>query len=577
MADFADLQEDMELQRVHRIFDILHGTSEADLLIKNVQTLDVFGECLFPGSLLIDGGQIVALNPDEAVIRARETFDGKDLYAIPGLIDAHFHFDSQLAHPAALAEVMVPRGTTTCFVEILDLISAAKEDGVQAGIGLFKDYRRLPYRIFAFAPGKKVSYEISREIMWLEPVIGMGEFNHFSYREGNEEDFRKAALARKLGAFMNGHWGLTALSPLELNYLPAIGVSNNHDVWNSDDIARSLRHGFPTQIKFGVGNVRNLLSALISGKYPPENFELCSDNVSVSHMKNAGHMDYAVNLAIEMGMDPIKAIKMASFYAANHFKMADRLGSLAPGRYADIVLTDSLSKVNPIYVFLNGRLVAERGKLLDQVPISYSAMRTPGVPGCASLNPQELEVRPLQLSPDGCQAEVYLFDLFGRGHAQFYRKIWLPVENGRIVEELNGQHLVRISVIERYPEAAARKINNGYFVGVQIDEGAVATSFSAPKSYIVVIGRQAEEMHCAVQQVDAYSGACVVTRDAQPLAALPIEIYGIMADLSAEELLRKSDEIDRACRVLGHANSGEPVVNKLLSLFISLHRFQFME
>lgn len=573
----ADTNTDRELLRVRRIFDILRGTVEADLLIKNLQILDVFGECVFPGSLLIDGGQIVALNPDEAVARARVTFDGKGLYAIPGLIDAHFHFESQLAHPGALAEAMTPRGTTTCVVEILDLVSAAGEEGVQAAEGLFQDYQRLPYRVFAFAPGKKVAVDIALSIMEMKPVIGMGEFNHFSYREGNEDDFRKAARAREMGLFMNGHWGLTALSPMELNYLPAIGVSNNHDVWNEQDIARSLRHGFPTQIKFGVGNVRNLLAALVKGKFPPENFEFCSDNVSISHMKTKGHMDYVVNLAIEMGMDPIKAIKMATFYPASHLKMADKLGSLAPGRYADIVLTDSLGKINPLYVFMNGELVAESGKLLHSTPLSYSAMRRTGVPGCEQLTAQDLEICPLQLSADGRQAEVYLFDVFGRGHAQFYRKIWLPVRDGQIVEEFDGRPLVRMSVIERYPERAPRDITNGYLLGIELTEGAVATSFPAPTSYIVAVGRQADEMRYAVEQLDAYSGACVATRNGQMLACLPLEIYGMMADMSADELMRRSDEVDDACATLGHQNQGEPVVNKLLSLFISLHRFEFIK
>ena len=253
----VDTTMDPELARVQHIFDILHGTAEADLLIKNLQILDVFGECTFAGSLLIDGGEIVALNPDETLARPRQVFDGQGLYAIPGLIDAHFHFESQLAHPVALAEVMTPRGTTTCIVEILDLVSAAREEGVQAAQGLFKDYEQLPYRIFAFAPGKKVVTDIALAILEMQSVIGMGEFSHFSYRTGTEDDFRKAARARELGLFMDGHWGLTVLSPMELNFLPAIGVSNNHDVWNAQDISRSLRHGFPTQLKYGVGNVRN--------------------------------------------------------------------------------------------------------------------------------------------------------------------------------------------------------------------------------------------------------------------------------------------------------------------------------
>ena len=79
----------------------------------------------------------------------------------------------------------------------------------------------------------------------MEPVIGLGEFEHFTYSAGDEDDFQKAAWVREKGGFINGHWGLTALPQMTLNYLPAIGVTNNHDVWNGDDIAKSIRYGFP--------------------------------------------------------------------------------------------------------------------------------------------------------------------------------------------------------------------------------------------------------------------------------------------------------------------------------------------
>ena len=167
-----------QLELVQEIFDVLHGTGEADLLMKNLNILDVHGETVYKGSILINRGKVVAVNPDETVVSAREVFDGNGLYAIPGLIDAHFHYESQLANPTALAEVMVPNGTTTIYAEILDLISSAAEEGVDAARKLFKDYDKLPYRLFAFAPGKKVKKEITKEILDMEPVIGLGEFDH---------------------------------------------------------------------------------------------------------------------------------------------------------------------------------------------------------------------------------------------------------------------------------------------------------------------------------------------------------------------------------------------------------------
>jgi len=566
-------------EKVRAIFDILHGKKEADLLVRNLNILDVHGETVYQGSILVYDKRIVALNPDEATIKVRQVFDGKGLYAIPGLIDAHLHFESQLANPTALAEAMVPCGTTTIFAECLDLLSAAGEDGVQAAKDLFRDYHKLPYRLYAFAPGKKTSASVTKAVLEMEPVIGLGEFEHFTYSSGNDDDFHKAAWVREKGGFLNGHWGVTALSDMVLNYLPAIGVSNNHDVWTGDDIEKSIRYGFPTHIKFGVGSnevIRTLLRSIVDRKFPTDNFMLCTDNISIERLQKMGHMDWIISLCTDMGISPIKAIKMASYNTARSFHMDDQIGSLTPGRFADIVLTDSLSRINPLYVFKDGELIAEGGKLLRNADIDYSGMRTAGRPGLDDLTPLALDIVPLEISADGSQAKVLLFDVYGRGHAKFHQEIWVPFRNGKVVQEHDGKTLSRLCVVQRYADGE-RHIVSGLFKGVNVNRGAVATFWPAPTPYFVVVGQDSEEMCHCLKQVDRYSGACIVTDNKVEKAVMPLEIHGVMADMTVDELTSSAAAIDAALEAMGNRNEGEPVVNKLLSLFISLHRFRFME
>lgn len=566
-------------EKVRAIFDILHGKKEADLLVRNLNILDVHGETVYQGSILVYDKRIVALNPDEATIKVRQVFDGKGLYAIPGLIDAHLHFESQLANPTALAEAMVPCGTTTIFAECLDLLSAAGEDGVQAAKDLFRDYHKLPYRLYAFAPGKKTSASVTKAVLEMEPVIGLGEFEHFTYSSGNDDDFHKAAWVREKGGFLNGHWGVTALSDMVLNYLPAIGVSNNHDVWTGDDIEKSIRYGFPTHIKFGVGSnevIRTLLRSIVDRKFPTDNLMLCTDNISIERLQKMGHMDWIISLCTDMGISPIKAIKMASYNTARSFHMDDQIGSLTPGRFADIVLTDSLSRINPLYVFKDGELIAEGGKLLRNADIDYSGMRTAGRPGLDDLTPLALDIVPLEISADGSQAKVLLFDVYGRGHAKFHQEIWVPFRNGKVVQEHDGKTLSRLCVVQRYADGE-RHIVSGLFKGVNVNRGAVATFWPAPTPYFVVVGQDSEEMCHCLKQVDRYSGACIVTDNKVEKAVMPLEIHGVMADMTVDELTSSAAAIDAALEAMGNRNEGEPVVNKLLSLFISLHRFRFME
>jgi adenine deaminase len=564
--------------QVKAIFDVLNGRKEADLLLKNVNVLDVHSESVYQGSILIYDKRIIALNPDESAISVREIFDGEGLYAIPGLIDAHVHFDAQLAHPAAFAEAIVPCGTTTIFSECLDFVSAAGPEAIPATEQLFKNHERLPYRVFAFAPGKKTSVEVTDALLKMDPVIGLGELAHLTYSVGNDDDFRKSALGRAKGGFMNTHWGVTTLTDMMLNYMPAIGAFANHDVWKEDDIEKSVRYGLQTQIKFGVGSpevIKIMLRAIVKRRWPAENFQLCADNISVDRLLTKGHMDWIVSLCAEMGIDPIKAIKMATLYTARAFRMDNKFGSLTPGRFADIVLTDSLSKLNPRFVFKDGELVAKDRKLLKQADIDYSGMAKKPVPGLADLTPAQLDLVPLEVSEDGKQAKVYLFDVYGRGHEKFYQEVWVPFEDGKVVAQLGGVRLNRISVVQRYANDK-RHVVNGLFKGVYIDRGAVATFWPAPKAYFVAVGQDSAEMCHSLKQVDTYAGGCVVTENKEVKAVLPLEIYGVMANMELSELVAKTRAIDAALEEMGNRNEGEPVVNKLLTLFISLDRFGFM-
>ncbi|APR96247.1 adenine deaminase [Pandoraea thiooxydans] len=564
--------------QVRAIFDILNGKKEADLLLRNLNILDVHSETVYQGSILVYDKRIVALNPDETAIKVRQVFDGEGLYAIPGLIDAHVHFDAQLAHPAAFGEAIVPCGTTTIFSECLDFVSAAGAEAVPATAQLFKHHERLPYRVYAFAPGKKTSVEVTDALLKMEPVIGLGELAHLTYSVGNDDDFRKSALGRAKGGFMNTHWGVTTLSDMMLNYMPAIGAFANHDVWKEDDIEKSVRYGLQTQIKFGVGSaevIKIMLRAIVKRKWPAENFQLCADNISVDRLLTKGHMDWVVSLCAEMGIDPIQAIKMATLYTARAFRMDNKFGSLTPGRFADIVLTDSLSKINPRFVFKDGELVAKDRQMLKHADIDYSGMVKEPVPGLGNLSPAELELLPLEISADGKQAKVYLFDVYGRGHEKFYQEVWVPVRDGKIVPEVGGVTLNRIAVVQRYANGK-RHVVNGLFKGVRIDRGAVATFWPAPKAYFVAVGQDSEEMCHCLKQIDAQVGGCVVTENKAVKALLPLDIYGVMANMSLSELVAATRAIDAALEAMGNRNEGEPVVNKLLTLFISLDRFGFM-
>lgn len=567
-ADF-----DSELAQAKALRGIIEGTEKADLLLKNVKIVDVYRDGVFPGTLLISNGRIVAVDPEKAT--AKEEFDGQGLYAVPGLIDGHFHFESQLVTPIALAEAMVPRGVTTVFAECLDLVSAAGDDGLKAAEILFARHDELPYRIYPFAPGKKVRGDFTKAMLDWDFILGLGELNPSNLFRDDDEDLKKIAYARAKGKLISGHVGDVGAD--KENLFPALGTMDDHDSWSASDIANNLKIGLPSFLLYGLHGVDNIIPGMVSGHIPTQNVMMSTDNLSVEHMTEVGSLDAAVRETIAYGMDPIQAIKMSSYNTARHFKLEDKLGSLAPGRFADIVLVDDLRNFTPKYVFKGGQLVAQDGKLLVNADIDYSALVTPPKKGLEAFNARDFEATPIEMATDGKSAKVTVFNFFGFGPEGFSREVSLPIENGAIVPELNGEKLLRFAIIERFPmEGAKRKVTTGFIRQFPLNAGAVAIGFSAPRPNIITMGADPADMLAAIKEVDNSLGGYVVAEGGAVKTSLPMNIYGMMTSYSVGELIKRSKELDHALEALGHAKSGA-AVSTLLEVFYLADRHGYLD
>lgn len=555
-----------------RTFDIIGGKAPADLHIKNVQILDVYTNTVYPGSLLIQGEKIIAINPSEAVT-AKKVFDGKGMFAIPGLIDGHFHVESQWATPAAMQKLLVPRGTTSIYAEILDVVSAAKAEGVDAAKAVFKDHEKFPYRMFMLAPGKKVDLPTVKTLLDWEPVIGLGELNHNRLLAGQDEEFEKLAIAASRKMIVDGHVEFTK-SADQANVFPALGTSNNHNVITYAEAVTSLRLGLPTVVRDMLGSLEAIVPGVVSNKLPTDNLLLGTDNISVSTLVQNGHMDNIVQKVIGMGVSPIDAIKMASYNVARSFKMEDKLGSLTPGRYADILLIPRLDQIKPAYVFKGGELVAENGKLVGgkEIKVDYAAVIAKAKPGLDDLKKEDLVLKPLEMSADGTKAKVLLWNQ-SFADKEVFTEQWLEVKDGKIVPEFNGMKLARISVVERYAKNGKRNILNAYITGYTITKGAVGMNFATPSQHIGVIGATVDDIYFGVKELDKYTGAFVTAEGGKVKTVLDLSIFSMMTDLPAEDIVKAQTALEADGLAQGYVSPiAMPWYRRMTYMFFSLDR-----
>ena len=142
-------------------------------------------------------------------------------------------------------------------------------------------------------------------------------------------------------------------------YLVA-GIRSDHECTTIREAKEKLKGGMWIMIREGTTarNLKDLLPLVT-----PRNsrrFLFVTDDRHPRELLEEGHINSMVKQAVELGLDPVLAIQMATINTAEYFRLDD-LGAIAPSYRADMVTFDHLSRFNITRVFKDGALIAEDG------------------------------------------------------------------------------------------------------------------------------------------------------------------------------------------------------------------------
>ena len=547
------MYKDIIAKNTKELIDAATGAVKGDLLISNLKILDVYTDRISEGSLLIKNGRIVSVltNNRKDSFEALEEFDGQGMYALPGFIDPHFHVDSCLATPAALAEAVVPWGTTTICAEVLDIAHYAHicdKDPVKAAKLYLKDMEKLPFRVLPMAPGKMVPVEVTRELLDWDKNFGLGEMLPHNILGKRDQYLNLIDYARQQHKFISGHvlhriWdfpkdnsdvrpdGCHMITEKEIDAFPIAGYSHDHEIFNYNDLLTILSRGMNVLVRTLDGMASEILPGVINDNIPTDNLNFSIDDLHIHDIKNNGHLNFAIQQAINMGMAPIKAIKMATINNARLLGLNSELGSLSPGRYADIVLLSSLADITPQYVFKSGKLVASKGHLLEEPVIDYCELKWD-----FSSTLQELTALDLEFTKDEEKSIVY--DV---GSKEYVSVDMLSVEGDG--DLLYGYILDR---------ARDKKIIKVLLKGFNINEGAMAVSFSHNSSKIIAAGRDKACILKAIKEIDRHLGGIVaVDGKGEIIDLLDLDIAAVASSLTCKEITEKMQVMEDGIRKNG--------------------------
>ncbi len=533
-----------DVARWRRRLAVAHGKEPADLVIAGGQVVDVFGGELLTADVAIVDGTVAGVG---AYPNARERIDIAGKTVAPSFIDAHVHLESSLVWVPEFARAVIPHGTGAVVTDPHEIANVAGLPGIEA---VRAATAGLPLRI-AFtvpscvpaspheSPGAVFGVdEIAGALAWPE-AVGLGELMNFPGVLAGDADIA-AKLAASAGTRRDGH--APGLRGSALQAYTSSGVGSDHESTHLDEAREKLRAGLMVMIREGSTeqNLRDLLPLVTDRTYGRCCF--ASDDRDCHTLLHDGHIDAILRLAIAEGLDPVRAIRMATWNAADYWRL-DGIGAVAPGYEANLVVLDDLHRVEVALTFYRGRVVA-RGGTPEPGALAASGGNAPaGLRDTVRLAP--LALRDLRLPPEAARVAVEAVP--GQIVTQAV-SVEPAVRDGWAVAAPE-RDLLKLVCVERHH--ATGRVGVGYARGFGLRRGALASTIAHDAHNVVAVGADDADLLAAVATVAESQGGLAAVAEGRVLAHLPLPIAGILSDRPLPEVAAAYEALESAARDLG--------------------------
>ena len=512
------------------------GRAPAELRIENVQIVDVLSGEIRKGTVCVGAGRILGFSEMEA----REVVDGQGAYLIPGLIDGHVHIESSMLCPARFAELILPFGTTTVVADPHEIANVKGMDGLRY---MLEASRELPLsvRVMLSSCVPALPVEDSGAVLEaadLAPLLadpdvgGLAEMMNVPGLLGGAPDvLEKIAVAQASGKVIDGHAPM--LSGAGLDAYAALGVNTDHECTTPEELQERVARGMYVLMR--EGSAGREVKKLLPGVTPANQRRclFCTDDRQPADILERGHINGILRLAVENGLAPVDAVRMATLNAAECYGLRDR-GAIAPGLRADLVLVKDLKDFDVLACWAGGELVARDGKMARSL-----AMLDPGVLK-SSVNLAPLPAKPFTVNVPSGRARV--IGLLEHSLITECRVQDVAVREGGEVVLTDNPGLLKIAVIERHH--ATGKMGVGLLdAQYGLKGGAIATTIAHDSHNIVVAGDDEDDMLLAVREMERIGGGIVMVSGRRVLAELPLPIGGLMSDEPAEAVANRLREL----------------------------------
>ncbi len=538
------------------------GRKHADLVICNGRCVNVHSGEILPGTdVAIYGGRIAYVGPDASHCIGPQTriIEAKQRYLVPGLCDAHMHVESGMVTVTEFARAVIPHGTTSMFIDPSDIASVLGLLGVRL---IHDEAMTMPINVYVQmpscvpsapgleTPGASIGPDEVAEAMTWPGIIGLGEVVNFpGVFMGDEKMHEEMAATMRAGKVIGGHYPSPDLGRPFHGYV-AGGPADDHEGTRLEDGIARVRQGMKAMLRLGSAwhDVAAGVRAITELGIDSRNFILCTDDSHAATLVNEGHMNRVVRHAIAQGLRPITAIQMATLNTALHFGLEREIGSITPGRRADIIVSSDVVALPIDIVVCGGELIAEDGHLtgsLERYHPHYPFYLLDTIKTRYETIPSDFEYR---VSTNQA-VRVRVIGIIENQAPTRALERELPVVGGAIQLD-PAQDVCRIALVERHRWTG--EVTNGFVAGFGFNAPcAVASTVAHDSHHMIVVGTDAAEMARAANRLGEVGGGVVVYKKGQEIALVELPIAGLMSDERAEVVAAKAERVVEAFRECG--------------------------
>lgn len=515
------------------------GQLPADLLIKNCRLVNVLSGEIHPADVAVYDGVFLGFGN----YQAQQVIEADNRYLCPGFIDGHIHIESSLLSPVEFAKTAARHGTAAVICDPHEICNVLGVHGLEYMLGVTE---ALPLAVYCQVPscvpathlesaGGSIPAEVVAGLLQKYPrrILGLAEMMNFpGVLMQDPEVLAKLHASRDL--VIDGH--CPQLSGEDLNAYILAGPGSEHEASTEAEAREKLRKGMHLFLRQGSSG-KNLLDLLpVLNSLNAAKISIVTDDLHADDLLHEGHLDHCLRLAVQAGVDPVRAVQMLSINTAGYFGLKRR-GAVAPGYRADCMLLNDLKTAAIESVFLQGRPLREA----DFHPPSDAPLQHSCILGAVTA---EQFAIPAPHPPQKARClELIPGQILTRA-----RLVQPKIRSGLALPDPE-QDLAKLAVLERHQGSG--NIGLGFVRGLGLQAGALASTVAHDSHNLILAGTNDADLLLAAETIQAMQGGCVAVRQGEVLAALPLPIAGLMSDLDISEVVDRLSELNQAAARLG--------------------------